>query len=407
MDGCPMAEKLRVLFRCVVTAVAIARLGTGVVPRQAAASDLFEIQVVDQQTHRGIPMVEVKTVDDVALMTDSAGRVALDVTGLDNQQVYFAISSPGYELKPDGFGFHGVRLNVRRGGTATVELQRILPAERLYRVTGRNIYGDSVRLEKPVPLASPLIAGGVVGQDSVQVVPYHDQLYWFWGDTNRIGYPLGLFRTAGATSGLPGRGGLAADVGVDLTYFTNQTGFARAMVDVPDAEGVVWIDGVCTVKDDQGRERLVTHYSRRKGLADQLEHGLAVFNDDRQTFEVLQVLPLEEEWRLIRSHPIHVTDEGVDYLMFGDPFLTTRVPATLSAIQDPQQYQSFVCTTGGDPKQATPSRNTAGMLDWHWARLPPVTQKDEQRWLRQGLVQQEELRFLPNSTADPSHRVLM
>ena len=40
--------------------------------------------------------------------------------------------------------------------------------------------------------------------------------------------------------------------------------------------GVVWIFGVFVVPDEKGNERLVGHYSRRKGLAEELEQGVAV-----------------------------------------------------------------------------------------------------------------------------------
>ena len=58
---------------------------------------------------------------------------------------------------------------------------------------------------------------------------------------------------------------------MNLRYFTGKDGFARNMAEVADPKGVVWIDGVCTVPDDTGRERLVAHFSRRPGLEKQLE----------------------------------------------------------------------------------------------------------------------------------------
>ena len=98
-----------------------------------------------------------------------------------------------------------MRLKIELGKTAEVALQRINLAERLYRITGRGLYRDTLLLGHDTPLRQPLGAGKVVGQDSVQVAPYRGRLYWFWGDTNRLSYPLGLFRTAGATSLAPKR----------------------------------------------------------------------------------------------------------------------------------------------------------------------------------------------------------
>ena len=41
-------------------------------------AEYFEVQVVDEGTGRGVPLVEVRTVDQAMWVTDSAGRVACD-----------------------------------------------------------------------------------------------------------------------------------------------------------------------------------------------------------------------------------------------------------------------------------------------------------------------------------------
>ena len=73
-------------------------------------------------------------------------------------------------------------------------------AERLCRLTGEGLYRDSVLLGYKVPLPDPLNPGKVGGQDSVQAAVYKNKIHWFWGDTQRMDYPLGLFRVAGATT---------------------------------------------------------------------------------------------------------------------------------------------------------------------------------------------------------------
>ncbi|MBL8817768.1 MAG: hypothetical protein JNL58_17210 [Planctomyces sp.] len=369
----------------------------------------FEIRVIDRETKRGIPLAEVVTVDDELYVTDSAGRVAIEEPLLTGETVFFYVRSPGYRIRKDGFGIDGVRISLVAGGSHTIELDRIVPAERLYRITGRNLYRDSIRLGKTLPEGySPetdaVGNGRVVGQDSVQVASYRGSLRWFWGDTNRLSYPLGLFRTAGAVTPSAEVAGVSIESGLPLKYFTDSQGFARAMADHPNREGVMWIDGVCTVMDGD-QEVLIAHYSRRKGLAEELEHGLLRYDDSRETFQILKVLDLTERWRFVRDHPIHVRHDDVSYLMFGNPFPTTRVPATLSAITDSAKYESYTCEQQGGSQSAEsvtdiasirlPHRDSDGKLVWQWQASPPMTQQLEQKWLAAKLISDQEVRFLP------------
>jgi hypothetical protein len=243
----------------------------------------------------------------------------------------------------------------------------------------------------------------VAGQDSVMVAPYRGKLYWFWGDTNRLLYPLGLFRTAGATSELPSSGGLPPSEGVDYSYFTGADGFARAMAEVENPEGVVWVHGVCTVDSPEG-ERMVTHYARRPGLGDPYEQGIMVYNDDREIFEVAATFSLDESWRMLQYHPVRVDDGGIVYLQFGSPYAATRVPATLDAVLDPEQYESWSCA---DTATGRPRRNADGALDWRWQDSPPVSSKDELEWIEADLMEPAEANYLPVDAADADRRVTL
>ena len=84
-------------------------------------------------------------------------------------------------------------------------------------------------------------------------------------------------------------------------------------------EGVIWIDGVCNVPDEKGIEKLVAHYSRRKSLAKELEHGIAVFDDEQAVFAPAKELPLEEKWRFPHGHPILFKEGGRKWLLCGHP----------------------------------------------------------------------------------------
>ena len=151
----------------------------------APAVKHFKITVVDEQTGRGVPLVELRTVHDVRHFTDSNGIVAFHEPGLMGQTVYFHVKSHGYEFPKDGFGFRGRALEVKEGGSIVLKIKRLNVAERLYRVTGAGIYRDSVLVGQPTPLERPLLNGQVVGTDSVLNAVYRGKLYWFWGDTNR------------------------------------------------------------------------------------------------------------------------------------------------------------------------------------------------------------------------------
>ena len=55
-------------------------------PSQPPARGAFRIQVVDKATGRGVPLVELKTVNQIRYVTDSNGVVAFDEPGLVQPQ---------------------------------------------------------------------------------------------------------------------------------------------------------------------------------------------------------------------------------------------------------------------------------------------------------------------------------
>src|SRR5437016_3926732 len=84
----------------------------------AVPADFFEIQVLDEATSRGVPLVELETVNHAQWWTDSNGIIAFDEPGLMDREVYFHLRSPGYEVPKDFFGNRGVKLKPTRGGHA-------------------------------------------------------------------------------------------------------------------------------------------------------------------------------------------------------------------------------------------------------------------------------------------------
>lgn len=368
----------------------------------SSSQSYHQIQVVDSQTGRGVPLVELDTVDRVRYVTDSAGRIAFEERGQMNQAVFFSVRSHGYELAPDGFGIVGVRVETRPGEKTVIKIKRTNIAERLYRTTGAGIYRDSVLLDESVPLSQPLLNAQVVGQDSVQSVLYRGRIFWFWGDTARLSYPLGNFRTSGATSLLPASGGLNPSEGINYQYFTNSDGFSKGMCPFDPKDGVVWIDGLLTIADDTGRERLVTHFARLKGLGALLEHGLAIYNDDKEAFERFTSYKMDESWQCPRGPVFKHREKENDYYYFCTPFPNVRVHADLESIANPRAYEAWTCLAEGggtDPKNARLLRDSKGKLAYRWTtNAPPTGPIEEKRFLLNGLMKIEEAHFTPVDT---------
>lgn len=339
------AVRLPAILAWLVVIVLMANFGfVHAQDRAIATSRYFGIQVVDSRSRRGVPMVQLRTVNGVRCYSDSAGWVAFHEPGLMNCDVYFHVSSHGYEFPADGFGYRGVRLKTTPGATTRIEIERKNLAERMYRITGQGVYRDSVLLGRDTPTANPTINGKVLGQDTVQAASYHGQIYWFWGDTNRPAYPLGQFNTSGAKSTHPDAGGLTPDVGVDLQYFIDETGFSRPMVP-SQAPGAIWLHGLFVLQETN-HQQLIAHYSRVKTIDEKLEHGLVLFNDSIETFEKL-VQFSQDAILYPRGQALHRENGVDDYIYFCTPFPSIRVRAKLDAILDPTQYESFTCLKPG------------------------------------------------------------
>lgn len=362
-----------------------------------AVSSPFTIKVVDAETRRGIPHVQLKTTNHVLYYTDSAGVVAFDEPGLMNQSVFFHLWSEGYDMPADMFGNRGHAVQTTPGGSITLELNRVNIAERLYRVTGQGIYRDSLLVGQQAPIQEPLINGLVMGLDSVQMIKYNNKLYWFWGDTDRPAYPLGNFRVTGATSELPQNGGLDPDVGVNLNYFKKEDGFVKSLVPpLPDGAGIAWVFGVMTAKDGTGKERLLAGYSTHN--PEPTAYGILVFNDTTNEFEQVVQFPSKDDWRHPGGQAVYYEENGSGYWLFTTHRIPNlRVAASYDAIIDYTQYESFTCLAPGtkyNGAQTSLERDGNGKLVWGWKKnTPPLTQDQEKELITLGLIK----------TGDPVH----
>jgi hypothetical protein len=388
-----------------VLAVVIAAVATGASPNpqtQPAATIgtrtpvPFRITVTDSATGRGVPLVELTTVNGIVSITDSAGVIAFDEPGLMDQDVFFTTKSHGYTFPKDGFGFAGTRLHVTPGGSAALKVDRVNIAERLYRITGAGIYRDSVMLGDRAPIRNPLLNAQVLGQDSVQTALYRGKIHWFWGDTSRAAYPLGNFAMSGAVSELPpsaGGTGLDPAVGIDLTYFVGADGFSRGMCPIPGQPGPVWCDGFVTCSDDTGRERLLCHFARMKSLGEMHEHGVAQYNDEKDVFEPLCRIALDAPL-YPRGQPLRVQEPGSEYWYFAVPFPLIRCPADYKSLTDVTRYEAYTCLEPGaryDADQPRLQRDSAGRLVYAWKRATGlILQKEQNVLIQKGSMQPEE-----------------
>jgi hypothetical protein len=345
----------------------------------AAPAEYFQITVLDDQSGRGVPLVELRTVNDVRYYTDSNGIVAINDPELMGQSVYFHVSSPGYEYPVDSYGNSGTAETVTAGGKAVIKIKRDNIAERLYRLTGAGIYRDSVLTGKSVPIKQPLLNGLVVGQDTVEVTPYQGKLYWFFGDTMRPSYPLGQYSTSGAASLLPSDGGLDPSIGVDLTYWVDKSGFSRGMIPLPESPGPVWVGGLFTMLDS-GKEHLFTHFSEIKKGMEVVKAGLAEFDDQSAVFKPVCTYDFKNSLQP-DGHPFRVSEGGTKYLYFEDGqtagFPLIRCRPDLKTVTDLAEYEGFTCLSKGahfDGANTQLDRAAGdGHLIWGWKKgTPPL-----------------------------------
>lgn len=366
--------------------VSLVFIGCHIDAPTANSHDCFVIQVVDDQTGRGVPLVELKTVNDIRLYTDSAGVVTLNEPGLMNQAVYFHVSSHGYEFPADGFGYRGKRLEIRPGGESTLRIKRKNIAERLYRVTGGGIYRDSLIAGKQLPVRQPVLNGQVLGSDSVVNTIYKGKVHWFWGDTNRPSYPLGNFDVPGAVSRLPSDGGLDPEIGIDLEYFVDGNGFARPMAKMP-GQGPTWITGLVTLKDEDGGEVMFASYVKIQPPLKVYERGLARFDDETNQFKKDVILEMDAPL-YPDGHPVKHVDDGIEYVYFATPFPLVRVRATPSDLRDLKKYEAYTCLKEGSRKGSIEVERLDGQPVFGWKRNAiPYTPKLQADLIKSGRIE--------------------
>ena len=133
------------------------------------------------QTGRGVPLVELRTVNGLRYVTDSNGIVAFDEPGLMGRSVFFHVNSHGYEFPKDGFGFRGkaltsdpaARRRSRSSGSTSpsgsiasparasiaTACSRAVDAPIAEPVLNGQVFGSGQRRERRLPRQDPLVLG--------------------------------------------------------------------------------------------------------------------------------------------------------------------------------------------------------------------------------------------------------
>ena len=370
--------------------LAAATPGVGQTTTPTVCIPFHRVTVVDADTNRGIPAVELRTTDQRLFVTDSAGVVAVFDPDLMGKSVWLSPESFGYDFPPNGFGQRGEAVNMKPGGSSVLKMHRLNIAQRLYRVTGLDMYRDSILLGDKVPPTqgdSPL---PVTGVDSVVSAVYKGKIYWFWGDTSVTRNPLGNFRTTGATSELPGKGGLDPDAGVCLSYFADG-GNVRPMFD--DKHKPIWVSAARVARDAAGKEHLFINYAKVRGDMSEQERGLAEFDDAAGFFRIVMQYPKDAVVAPL-GHVFSHKDKGVDYFYYASHWPFVRQPATIDSLKDLEGLEAFTCLKQGvrrPDKAEDLDRDKDGRLVWAWKKgTAPVNDHNLRRMTEDGLIKKSE-----------------
>ncbi len=341
----------------------------------ACAMEPCRILIVDQDNGWPVPLVELKTTHNVRFVSDNAGVIAFDLPELMNVQTWLHVNGHGYSVKPDGFGYSGVRVVPRPGGSLTIPVRRALPAKRLGRITGGGLFAESQKLGDEPNWTEQ----GILGCDSVQNAVHNGKLFWGWGDTTLPNYPLGRFHMIGATTPLQPLKSLQPPIRLRYEYFTDNSGTPKNVAQMP-GDGPTWLDGYVSLPDQDDRQRLVATYSKIRPPLTAYEQGLCVWNEDAAKFEKLKVLWTKTDEKpqpppAPFGHPMLCKDDtGEQWVLFGDPFPRLKCRATFEDWSNPHQWESltpqeFVPTADGT-KEVKPHR---GAIGWNAFRRKWVT----------------------------------
>ena len=382
----------------------------------APAPAFHRIKVIDRETGRGIPAVELKLTDSRIFYTDSAGIVAFYEPDLMGKEVFFHIKSFGYSY-PYGYetlGYSypedpsrrkGKAFRITPGGNTVIKMDRRNIAQRLYRLTGSGIYRDSRLLGDKIPPTQDTTDEPAMGMDSALAIIYQDKMFWIFGDTLFASKLIGNFRVTGATSQLPSKGGLDPDAGVALSYFRDGP---RIKPMVNDEHKVIWLEGLRVARDESGNEHLFANYLKIKsdGSLESQERGLLEYNDKTQQFDIISVYP-NDAVIIPGGHTFRHKENGVEYFYNAFTWSNVRCSTDIKAIKQLSSYEAFTCLKEGsrfDGSAEQLERDENSCLVWSWRKnTSPISENQMNKLIKTGHMKQDEAWYhlLDVNTAKP------
>lgn len=372
-------------------AIALAVMLFGSASADGAPGEYCAIHVVDADTGRGVPLVRLESTSKVEYYTDSNGYVAYLEPGLMNKDVWFTIASPGYEFPNESFGYRGQLIKTTPGKEVELKIKRTNIAERLYRETGQGIYRDTILLGKKPPIDQGALNQMVTGQDTAYATPYKGKLFWLWGDTNRLTHPLGNFFVTAATVKLPAKGGLDPNVGVNFDYFASKDGFTKEMCRISKETLPIWLDSLLVARKDDGGEQLMARFVRAGPNLQIVDQGIVLYRDDKELFEQHKQYPISER-RIGLNHQFRAVVNDIEYFYGCSPYPWLRVPTTVDAVSDPEQYEAFTCVTNNDTLEV--DRDQSGKPVWKWRKnTQPLSRELLQRLVDSKAVSRDDCPF--------------
>ncbi|HVT27017.1 MAG TPA: hypothetical protein VHE81_03260 [Lacipirellulaceae bacterium] len=363
------AKGTNVIWRMILILVA------GFAALRANAAAPCAIQVIDTENGWPVPMVELRTNNQVRFVSDNAGRIAFDLRELMGRETWFNVWSDDYEVPADGFGYRGVRLTPAPGKKFTVKVHRTSIAKRLGRITGAGLFGESQKLGFETDWKET----GVLGCDSVQNAVHDGRMFWLWGDTTLARYPLGIFDASSATSSIRPMEIFEPPLRLKLDYFRDDAGFPRGVAKMP-GPGPTWLTGYVSLPDKAGHDHLVATYAKIKPPLEAYERGLCSWNEQTSRFEHLRTIWTKSDsaskaTMSLQGHPVVVDDDdGRKWVLFGDPLPTVRCPASFEAWQNPSNWEKLTPQeTIPSASDGKPIKPASGSIAWNAFRKRWVT----------------------------------